>query len=75
MGLFNNILGNDNDVKKGEVELSKEIVEEEKTVDVPVTREEIVIERKKLDNMDSDTPVNSEEIIRIPVSEEQVNGR
>ena len=75
MGLFNNILGNDNDVKKGEVELSKEIVEEEKTVDVPVTREEIVIERKKLDNMASYTPVNSEEIIRIPVSEEQVNGR
>ncbi|WMJ81770.1 YsnF/AvaK domain-containing protein [Clostridium sp. MB40-C1] len=96
MGLFDNILGNDNDnkkskdegkltlhkeeidinkskVQKGEVELSKEIIEEQKTVDVPVTHEEVVIERRSVDNEASDTPISDEETIRIPVSEEQVN--
>ncbi len=96
MGLFDSILGNDDDnkksedegrltlhkeelginkskVQKGEVELSKEIVEEQKTIDVPVTHEEIVIERRSLDNESSDTPISDEETIRIPVSEEQIN--
>jgi uncharacterized protein (TIGR02271 family) len=62
-----------NSVQKGEVELSKEIVEEQKTVDVPVTREEIVIERRTLDNEASDSPIAEEETIRIPVSEEKVD--
>lgn len=58
--------------QKGEVELSKEIVEEQKTVDVPVTHEEVVIERRSLNNEASDEPISDEETIRIPVSEEQV---
>lgn len=58
--------------QKGEVELSKEIVEEQKTVDVPVTHEEVVIERRSLNNEASDEPISGEETIRIPVSEEQV---
>lgn len=37
-------------VQKGEVEISKEIVEEQKVVDVPVTHEEVVIERRALGN-------------------------
>lgn len=96
MGIFDNILGNDDDkkkdkdegrltlhkeeldinknrVQKGEVELSKEIVEEQKTVDVPVTHEEVVIERRSIDNEASDTPISDEETIRIPVSEEKIN--
>lgn len=60
-------------VPKGEVELSKEIIQEQKTVDVPVTHEEVVIERRAIDNEASDTPISDEETIRIPVSEEQVN--
>jgi len=60
-------------VQKGEVEFSKEIIEEHKVVDVPVTREEIVIERKSFDNEVSDSPITNEETIRIPVSEEIVN--
>jgi uncharacterized protein (TIGR02271 family) len=60
-------------VPKGEVELSKEIIQEQKTVDVPVTHEEVVIERRSIDNEASDTPISDEETIRIPVSEEQVN--
>lgn len=60
-------------VQAGEVELSKEIVEEQKTVDVPVTHEEVVIERRSVDNEASDYPIGESETIRIPVSEEQVD--
>lgn len=59
--------------QKGEVELGKEIIEERKTVDVPVLREEVVIERKSFDNEESDSPITDEETIRIPVSEERVD--
>lgn len=58
--------------QKGEVELGKEIVEEQKTVEVPVTHEEVVIERRSLNNEASNEPIGNEETIRIPVSEEQV---
>ena len=60
-------------IQKGEVELSKEIVEEQKSIDVPVSREEVVIERRTLDNEVSNSSITSEEPVRIPVSEEQVS--
>lgn len=60
-------------VQKGEVEIGKEIIEETKTVDVPVTREEVVVERRTLNNETSDSPITDEETIRIPVSEERVD--
>lgn len=60
-------------VQKGEVELSKEIIEEQKCVDVPITREEVVIERKPLNNETCDAPIANEAPIRIPVSEEKVD--
>lgn len=56
----------------GEVNLRKEIIEEQKTVDVPVTREEVVIERRSIDNEVSDIPIGEEESIHIPVSEERI---
>ncbi len=59
--------------QKGEVEFSKEIIEEKKKVDVPVEREEVVIERRSLNNEASDSPITNEETIRIPVSEEKVD--
>jgi uncharacterized protein (TIGR02271 family) len=59
-------------VQAGEVELSKEIIEEHKVVDVPVTHEEVVIERRSLNNEASDSPISAEDTIKIPVSEEQV---
>lgn len=62
-----------NNVKKGDVELSKEIIEENQAVDVPVKREEVVIERKSLNNEASDEPISDEEPIKIPVSEEKVD--
>jgi uncharacterized protein (TIGR02271 family) len=61
-----------NRVQIGQVELSKEIVEEQREVDVPVLREEVIIERKAVDSHPSDSPIGEEETIRIPVTEEQV---
>lgn len=58
-------------MKTGEVKLRKEIIEEHKAVDVPVTHEEVVIERRAFSEP-SDSPIGDEEIIHIPVSEEQV---
>lgn len=62
-----------NNVRKGEVELGKEIIEEHKAIDIPVKREEVVIERKSLNNEASDTPITDSETIKIPVSEEKVD--
>lgn len=59
-------------VKSGEVSLQKEIIEEHKSVDVPVTHEEVIIERKAFDHEPSDSPISAEETIHIPVSEEHV---
>jgi uncharacterized protein (TIGR02271 family) len=61
-------------VQSGEVRLRKEVVEEQKNIQVPVTHEEVVIERHPVsEGRVSDTPVGQDEVIRIPVSEEQVN--
>jgi uncharacterized protein (TIGR02271 family) len=59
-------------VQTGAVNLRKEVVEEQKTVNVPVTHDEVVIERRALNNEVTDEPISAEETIHIPVSEEQV---
>ncbi|OMD36473.1 hypothetical protein BSK56_32120 [Paenibacillus borealis] len=64
-----------NKVQTGEVQVRKEIIEEQKTINVPVTHEEIVIERRSVNNDSTDTPIGKDETIRIPVSEEQVEVR
>lgn len=61
-----------NKVQTGEVEVRKEIIEEQKTINVPVSHEEIVIERRAVNNDSTATPIGADETIRIPVSEEQV---
>ncbi len=62
-------------VQAGEVGLHKEVITEQKTINVPVTREEVVIERHAVTGgqIDNSTPIGEGETIRIPVSEEQVN--
>ncbi len=61
-------------VQSGEVNLRKEVVSEQKTVNVPVTHEEVVIERRPVtDGGVDNTPIGEGETIRVPVSEEQVN--
>jgi uncharacterized protein (TIGR02271 family) len=64
-------------VQTGQVQIHKEIVTEQKTITVPVTHEEVVIERRQFApdevNQAGDVaPIGDEETIRIPVSEEQV---
>jgi len=61
-------------VESGEVRLYKEVVTEQKSIDVPVTHEEVVVERHSYtEGRPSDIPVGQDEAIRIPVREEQVN--
>jgi uncharacterized protein (TIGR02271 family) len=59
----------------GEVRIGKEVVEEERTMNVPVTREEVYIERQPGDRQPADHDIGerTEETIRVPVTEEQVN--
>ncbi len=67
-------------VQTGEVEVHKEVVEEQKTIDIPVTHEEVYVERRKVDDevaatlnsADTITPVDDSESIRIPIVEEKV---
>jgi len=64
-------------VQTGEVTMRKEIIQETKTIEVPVTREELVIERTPLHG----TPIpgsletvaeSNEELMRVTLSEEEV---
>ncbi|WP_151733090.1 YsnF/AvaK domain-containing protein [Paenibacillus tengchongensis] len=61
-----------NRVQTGEVNVRKEIVEEQKTINVPVSHEEIVIERRPVSGDTAAGTIGQEETIRIPVSEEKV---
>lgn len=62
-------------VQTGEVGIHKEVVTEQKNINVPVTHEEVVVERRAVSgDMPADaTPIGQEESLRIPVSEERVN--
>ena len=59
----------------GEVDVHKEIITEQQTLNVPVTREEVVVERRSLaeDAAAAEEPIGEGETIRIPISEERVN--
>ncbi|MGB6178340.1 YsnF/AvaK domain-containing protein [Carnobacterium sp.] len=60
-------------VQTGEVNVSKRVIEETKTIEVPVEHEEIVVKRHKVtDGTHSDGDMADEEIV-IPVSEEQIH--
>jgi uncharacterized protein (TIGR02271 family) len=61
-------------VQTGQVSVGKDVVEERKTLDVPVTREEAYIERKAVDRP-ADRPIeaNSSQSIEVPIREERVD--
>ncbi|MGG0643247.1 YsnF/AvaK domain-containing protein [Sporosarcina gallistercoris] len=67
-------------VKKGEVTVDKNVVEDRKTVDIPVEHEEITIERRPVNGefgqtVEEDfrtTDAFGDETIRVPVTEEKV---
>jgi len=61
-------------VQTGEARLRKDVVEEQQNIDVPVNREEVVVQRQSYgEDRPTDLPVGQDETIRVPVSEEQVN--
>ncbi|HEY7082106.1 MAG TPA: DUF2382 domain-containing protein [Nitrososphaeraceae archaeon] len=60
---------------RGEATITKTPVTETKTIQVPVTHEEISDERRpasRATTPTSDTPIESEQEIRIPMKQEQV---
>jgi uncharacterized protein (TIGR02271 family) len=60
-------------VETGEVRMRKEVVTEHKTLDVPVTREEVVIERHPVTGQAASAgDIRPGQEVRIPVREEQV---
>jgi uncharacterized protein (TIGR02271 family) len=60
-------------VQVGEVQLHKEVVEEQRTVHVPIMREELYIERRPvIDGKFDGSPFTADEIIRIPIMEERI---
>ncbi|KML31364.1 MULTISPECIES: YsnF/AvaK domain-containing protein [Priestia] len=60
-------------VQTGEIQLRKEIVEELRTIQVPVIREEVYVERRPvIDGQYDGSPLTENEIIRIPIMEERV---
>jgi len=60
-------------VQAGEVRVRKEVVTEERTLEVPVTREEVVIERRPAAQGNTASgDIDQDEEIRIPLMEEEV---
>ena len=58
-------------VQAGEVTLRKEVITEEKSLDVPVTHEEVVIERHAVNRVATDADFR-DETISVPLMAEQV---
>lgn len=58
----------------GEVSIHKEVVTEQQTINVPVTREEVVVERRPVVEgaPATEEPIGEGESLRIPIREEQV---
>jgi uncharacterized protein (TIGR02271 family) len=59
-------------VQAGEVGLRKEVVSEEQTINVPVRREEVYIERRPVNEQVTGEEIDEGEEIRVPVREERV---
>lgn len=60
-------------VTTGEAEVRKEVRTERRSVDVPVQKEELVIERHAVNRHPASGPVGGNETVRVPLSEEQVD--
>jgi uncharacterized protein (TIGR02271 family) len=67
------LVANKQQVETGQVEIGKDVVSEKRTLDVPVTREEVTIQRQPVDRRPSDRPIDENaQTISVPVREEQV---
>ncbi|MEH7442906.1 YsnF/AvaK domain-containing protein [Bacillus sp. JJ1122] len=61
-------------VQTGEVEVHKHVVEDQQKVNIPVTREEVYVERREVNEVasDVDSVIDDGETIRVPIMEEKV---
>lgn len=60
-------------VEAGRVSLGTEVVHEQQTLEVPVTHEEVTIERHAVDRRPSDAPISAtSDTLTVPVHQEQV---
>jgi uncharacterized protein (TIGR02271 family) len=60
-------------VSRGEVRLRKEVITENQSIEVPVSREELVIERRPVqDGAVASGEIGANQEIRVPLSEDQV---
>jgi uncharacterized protein (TIGR02271 family) len=58
-------------VEQGELLIRKEVITETQMIAVPVTREELVIERRSKNGASSEV-LRGQKIVRVPISEERV---
>ena len=61
-------------VETGRVQVGKEVVEEQKSFEVPVSREEVIVERHAVERRPADEPIRDTEgeTIQVPVREERL---
>jgi uncharacterized protein (TIGR02271 family) len=59
-------------VQVGEVHVGKEVIREHQAREVPVTREEVMIERHEVDHRPSPTPIGPAEVYYLPLLAEDV---
>jgi uncharacterized protein (TIGR02271 family) len=59
-------------VKAGEVRVRKEVVTDKKTIDVPVTREEVVVERRPGSGRPASGDIGKDDEVRVSLTEEKV---
>jgi len=61
-------------IETGRVSVGTEIVEEQRTLQVPVTREEVTVERHAVDRRPTAEPISAGgEVLSVPVHEERVS--
>jgi uncharacterized protein (TIGR02271 family) len=61
-------------VQTGEVSIGKEVVSEQRTLEVPVTRDEVFIERHPVEHRPSERPIDERaETLEVPVRQEKVS--
>jgi len=62
-------------VETGRVSVGTEIVEDQQTLEVPVTHDELIVERHPVDRRPSDEPIGAgaEDVVRVPLHKDQVS--
>jgi uncharacterized protein (TIGR02271 family) len=67
------LAGRTQPIETGQVTLGTEVVEQQQTLEVPVTREEVTIERYPVSRQPSAAPIGQGETFQVPVRQEQVS--